>query len=60
MYQSFIHPKEVNNTEAVVSVGDKIKVKVDSIENGKVSLSPVERLRNTRRRRRGRIEKFPR
>ena len=36
--------KRVNNTEAVVSVGGKVKVKVDSIENGKVSLSPVEDL----------------
>ena len=36
--------KRVNNTEAVGSVGDKIKVNVDSIENGKVSLSPVEDL----------------
>ena len=40
----FHSSKRVNNTEAVVSVGDKIKVKVDSIENGKVSLSPVEDL----------------
>ena len=40
----FHSTKRVNNTEAVVSVGDKIKVKVDSIENGKVSLSPVEDL----------------
>ena len=38
----FHSSKRVNNTEAVVSVGDKVKVKVDSIENGKVSLSPVE------------------
>ena len=38
----FHSTKRVNNTEAVVSVGDKVKVKVDSIENGKVSLSPVE------------------
>ena len=27
-----------------LTVGDKIKVKVDSIENGKVSLSPIEDL----------------
>ena len=40
----FHSSKRVNNTEAVVSIGDKIKVKVDSIENGKVSLSPVEDL----------------
>ena len=40
----FHSSKRVNNTEAVVSVGDKLKVKVDSIENGKVSLSPVEDL----------------
>ena len=40
----FHSTKRVNNTEAVVSVGDKIKVTVDSIENGKVSLSPVEDL----------------
>jgi polyribonucleotide nucleotidyltransferase len=40
----FHSTKRVNNTEAVVSVGDKIKVNVDSIENGKVSLSPVEDL----------------
>ena len=40
----FHSSKRVNNTEAVVSVGDKIKVNVDSIENGKVSLSPVEDL----------------
>ncbi len=40
----FHSSKRVNNTEAVVSVGDKIKVTVDSIENGKVSLSPVEDL----------------
>ena len=40
----FHSSKRVNNTEAVVSVGDKVKVKVDSIENGKVSLSPVEDL----------------
>ena len=40
----FHSSKRVNNTEAVVKVGDKIKVKVDSIENGKVSLSPVEDL----------------
>ena len=40
----FHSSKRVNNTEAVVSVGDTIKVTVDSIENGKVSLSPVEDL----------------
>ena len=40
----FHSSKRVNNTEAVVSVGDKIKVNVDSIEKGKVSLSPVEDL----------------
>ena len=40
----FHSSKRVNNTEAVVSIGDKIKVTVDSIENGKVSLSPVEDL----------------
>ncbi len=40
----FHSTKRVNNTEAVVKNGDKIKVKVDSIENGKVSLSPVEDL----------------
>ena len=40
----FHSSKRVNNTEAVVSVGDKIRVNVDSIENGKVSLSPVEDL----------------
>ncbi len=40
----FHSSKRVNNTETVVSVGDKIKVTVDSIENGKVSLSPVEDL----------------
>ena len=40
----FHSSKRVNNTEAIVSVGDKVKVKVDSIENGKVSLSPVEDL----------------
>ena len=40
----FHSTKRVNNTESVVTVGDKIKVKVDSIENGKVSLSPVEDL----------------
>ena len=40
----FHSSKRVNNTEAVVSVGDKIKVTVDSIEKGKVSLSPVEDL----------------
>ena len=40
----FHSSKRVNNTEAVVSVGDKVKVKVDSIENGKVSLSPIEDL----------------
>ncbi len=40
----FHSSKRVNSTEAVVSVGDKIKVTVDSIENGKVSLSPVEDL----------------
>ena len=40
----FHSSKRVNNTEAVVSVGDKVKVKVDSIENGKVSISPVEDL----------------
>ncbi len=40
----FHSTKRVNNTEAVVKAGDKIKVKVDSIENGKVSLSPVEDL----------------
>jgi len=40
----FHSTKRVNNTEAVVSVGDKVKVKVDLIENGKVSLSPVEDL----------------
>ncbi len=40
----FHSSKRVNNTEAVVSVGDKIKVKVDSVENGKVSLSPIEDL----------------
>ena len=40
----FHSSKRVNNTEAVVSVGDKFKVTVDSIENGKVSLSPVEDL----------------
>ena len=40
----FHSSKRVNNTEAVVKNGDKIKVKVDSIENGKVSLSPVEDL----------------
>ena len=45
MHVSRFHSsKRVNNTEAVVSVGDKIKVTVDSIENGKVSLSPVEDL----------------
>ncbi|MDC0076994.1 polyribonucleotide nucleotidyltransferase, partial [Acidimicrobiaceae bacterium] len=37
----FHSSKRVNNTAAVVTVGDKIKVKVDSIENGKVSLSPI-------------------
>ena len=40
----FHSTKRVNSTESVVTVGDKIKVKVDSIENGKVSLSPVEDL----------------
>ncbi len=40
----FHSSKRVNNTEAVLKNGDKIKVKVDSIENGKVSLSPVEDL----------------
>ena len=40
----FHSSKRINNTEAVVSVGDKIRVNVDSIENGKVSLSPVEDL----------------
>ncbi len=40
----FHSSKRINNTEAVVKNGDKIKVKVDSIENGKVSLSPVEDL----------------
>ena len=40
----FHSTKRVNKTESVVTVGDKIKVKVDSIENGKVSLSPVEDL----------------
>ena len=40
----FHSTKRVNNTESVVTVGDKVKVKVDSIENGKVSLSPVEDL----------------
>ena len=40
----FHSTKRVNNTEAIVKNGDKIKVKVDSIENGKVSLSPVEDL----------------
>ncbi len=40
----FHSSKRVNNTEAVVSVGDKIRVNVDSIENGKVSLSPIEDL----------------
>ena len=40
----FHSSKRVNNTAAVVTVGDKIKVKVDSIENGKVSLSPIEDL----------------
>ena len=40
----FHSSKRVNNTEAVVKNGDKIKVKVDSIENGKVSLSPVDDL----------------
>jgi polyribonucleotide nucleotidyltransferase len=40
----FHSSKRVKNTEAVVKNGDKIKVKVDSIENGKVSLSPVEDL----------------
>ena len=40
----FHSSKRVNNTEAVVSIGDKIKVNVDSIEKGKVSLSPVEDL----------------
>ena len=40
----FHSSKRVNNTEAVVSVGDKIRVNVDSIENGKVSLSPAEDL----------------
>ena len=40
----FHSTKRVNNTESVLTVGDKVKVKVDSIENGKVSLSPVEDL----------------
>ena len=40
----FHSSKRVNNTAAAVTVGDKIKVKVDSIENGKVSLSPIEDL----------------
>ena len=40
----FHSTKRVNNTESVVTVGDQIKVNVDSSENGKVSLSPVEDL----------------
>ena len=36
--------KRVKNPENVLNIGDKIKVHVDSIENGKVSLSLLEDL----------------
>ena len=40
----FHSEKRVKNPENVLSIGDKIKVHVDSIENGKVSLSLLENL----------------
>jgi polyribonucleotide nucleotidyltransferase len=40
----FHSSKRVGDVEKVVSVGDKLVVKVDSIEKGKVSLSPKENL----------------
>ena len=40
----FHSEKRVKNPENVVNVGDKLKVHVDSIENGKVSLSLLEDL----------------
>ena len=40
----FHSSKRVGDVEKVVSVGDKLVVKVDSIEKGKVSLSPKEDL----------------
>lgn len=40
----FHSTKRVNNPEAVVKAGDKLTVKVDSIENGKISLSLLEDL----------------
>ena len=40
----FHSEKRVKNPENVLNIGDKIKVHVDSIENGKVSLSLLEDL----------------
>jgi polyribonucleotide nucleotidyltransferase len=40
----FHSTKRVNNPESVVKAGDKLTVKVDSIENGKISLSLLEDL----------------
>jgi len=40
----FHSEKRVKNPENVLNIGDKIKVHVDSIENGKVSLSLLENL----------------
>src|SRR6056300_541184 len=40
----FHSEKRVSNPENVLSAGDKIKVHVDSIENGKISLSLLEDL----------------
>jgi len=40
----FHSKKRVKNPENVLNIGDKIKVHVDSIENGKVSLSLLEDL----------------
>jgi len=40
----FHSTKRVNNPESVVKVGDKLIVKVDSVENGKISLSLLEDL----------------
>ena len=43
-FLNFTLKKRVKNPENVVNVGDKLKVHVDSIENGKVSLSLLEDL----------------
>ena len=45
MHISKFHSElRVNNPEKILNVGDKIMVVVDSIENGKVGLTPVNDL----------------